>query len=370
MPFQNFRGADLKEALTAVRAALGPDALIGEARHVQESILGGGASHVEVSAKPAAGVSRRTAFTGLDPARPAVAPSGLRPERARAPRTSEQGSHAERAEGIERELVALRSMVEDLSAACGTRDQALVALSAVGVEGDTARSLAAGLRGRRPREGVRRALRERFPKLVQVAPSPIALPGPRLISCVGPTGVGKTTTLAKLAAQARLEQNRSLSIITMDTFRVGAVEQWKRYGALLGVPVHVAADVDAFVHALGKCQSELVLVDTPGRTQDDPFRLGECLEHVSGRSLHTLLVLPAWLRNSDVANMCALYDQPAPTELVVTKLDETRRPGGVLHAAIVRQLPFAYLCDGPRVPEDLADASLDALGRWFFPSES
>ena len=80
--------------------------------------------------------------------------------------------------------------------------------------------------------------------------------------------------------------------------------------------------------------------------------------------------LVAWLRANDVTRVMDLYDDPAPTDIVVTKLDETYQVGGVLHAALPNRLPFAYLCNGPRVPEDILDASVDGVLDAVFPSES
>jgi flagellar biosynthesis protein FlhF len=79
--------------------------------------------------------------------------------------------------------------------------------------------------------------------------------------------------------------------------------------------------------------------------------------------------LPPWLRASDAERVLASYQDPAPTEVVITKLDETETAGGALHASIPRSLPLAYLCDGPRVPEDIEDASVDAVLGRLFPSE-
>ncbi|HYP91496.1 MAG TPA: hypothetical protein VEQ59_25185, partial [Polyangiaceae bacterium] len=85
---------------------------------------------------------------------------------------------------------------------------------------------------------------------------------------------------------------------------------------------------------------------------------------------HALLVLPAWLRASDVTRISGLYEAPAPTEMVITKLDETLEAGGVLHAALPSNIPIAYLCNGPRVPEDIREASVEAVVDAVLPAEA
>src|SRR5206468_931297 len=106
----------------------------------------------------------------------------------------------------------------------------------------------------------------------------------RLIACVGPTGVGKTTTLAKLAAHAALEKGLPTAIITLDTFRVGAIEQMKRFASLIDVPFFVAHDEASLLDALQSCP-DIVLVDTPSRGPKDAAamsRLQLCLDSVAG----------------------------------------------------------------------------------------
>jgi flagellar biosynthesis protein FlhF len=189
---------------------------------------------------------------------------------------------------------------------------------------------------------------------------------------MGPTGAGKTTTLAKLAARARLDLGRSVGVISLDTFRVGAVEQWQRYATLMGIPFQVASDRSSFRRALAEITADIVLVDTAGRsTPASSWVLPDCLSGMTEEmAKHALLVLPAWLRASDVARVAGLYEVPAPTEVVITKLDETIEAGGVLHAALPSNIPIAYLCNGPRVPEDIREASVEAVIDAVLPADA
>ena len=375
MQYQNFRGADLKEALSAVKATLGPNALIEGTRQISNGRGGGlGHSYVEVTAAPAAGL--KWPYANRDAA---AAEVPLRRREARAQQAF--GRNAPKAVPnlardpgeIERELGMLRQMLNELNESRPPKERALTELHAAGIEGVLARELATGAAkvARRGREALRAWLSGRIKERLTVSPSMLLDSTPRVIACVGPTGVGKTTTLAKLAAKARLDHGRRVGVISLDTFRVGAVEQWQRYATLMGIPFQVASDRTTFLRALADMPTDLVLVDTAGRSvHGTAWPLAGCLREVSDRKVNVLLVLPAWLRANDVTRVLEMYDDPLPTEIVVTKLDETYQVGGILHAALPNQLPFAYLCNGPRVPEDILDATVDGVLDAVFPSEA
>jgi flagellar biosynthesis protein FlhF len=272
---------------------------------------------------------------------------------------------------VNREIAALKAAVEALQAACSPRARALGYLQAAGLEGTLASELAAGA-PRSPKTGMGAYFRKRLGDRLSVVPSLIDRPGRQLIACVGPTGAGKTTTLAKLAARARLDRERTVGVISMDTFRVGAVEQWQRYARLIGVPFQPARDAESLERAIDSLDTELILVDTEGHGPggEAPTRkLVGAVEHGYGYEAHVLLVVPAWLRGGDVDRLIRSYSAPRPTAVVATKLDEAARAGGVLHACLPANTPLAYLCDGPRVPEDVEDASVSAILDRVFPPE-
>jgi flagellar biosynthesis protein FlhF len=330
-------------------------------------VSGGSAKYVEIKAASPPDVKMVWPFAADNPASKlgAVAKGG-------GWRLAQQNRKKHDAQGltgraeIERELETLRSQLEELSAARSPRDRALGMLRAAGIEGALAKELAhrPGAAARKSADSLKAWLMSRVSERLGIQKNPLAAHGSRLIACVGPTGVGKTTTLAKLCASARLDYQRTVSVITLDTYRVGAVEQWQRYAALLGVPFHVAYDAADFSALLAECRSELVLVDTAGRPSGNtaaPSMLEACLAAVEGRAVDVLLALPAWLRASDAERVVDLYAAPLPTSIVATKLDETRIVGGLLHAALPARLPFSFLCTGPRVPEDIKQASHEAV---------
>jgi flagellar biosynthesis protein FlhF len=380
MTYQSFRGADLQQALSAVKATLGPNALIEGTRRVSNGRAGGlGQQYVEVTAAPPQGLKWPFASKeAREPElplreRPGLAPPGGQ-RSVRGTKTSYGSVLGMNPSEVERELSSLRAMLEELNEQRPPKERAMTLLHSKGIEGALARELAGGAakHAKKGKVQLNEFLRTRLAERVSVSGSLMQNPKRTLIACMGPTGAGKTTTLAKLAARARLDLGRSVGVISLDTFRVGAVEQWQRYAALMGIPFQIASDRGTFRRALAEMSADIVLVDTAGRsTAGSSWALPDCLSGVTEDMLkHALLVLPAWLRASDVGRIGNLYEVPAPTEVVITKLDETVEAGGVLHAALPSNIPIAYLCNGPRVPEDIREASVEAVVDAVLPAEA
>jgi flagellar biosynthesis protein FlhF len=380
--YQTFRGADLKEALNRVKAAFGADAMIESTRHVTNGKVGGfGNSFVEVTAAgPSLPIQnyrfspdiRETEYAPAQ-ARAAVKTQRevLREPRAREPAASLSSTNGQRPTApstleLDRELRALRAMLEELSSTRKPKERALALLHDAGFEGPLARELVTGCH-RASRQGsaaLRDFVLERINVRLRISPGMITRPKRQLIACVGPSGAGKTTTLAKLAARARLEHSRSVGIVSLDTYRVGAVEQWQRYAQLLGLPFSVARTAEEFDLAIQASNCDLILVDTSGRGMSDEgsnWPLLECLPKVTRQELQVLVVLPAWLRARDAELVIRTYADARPTGVVFTKTDETVQHGGVVQAVLTSDLPVTYICNGPRVPEDIRDASAEMV---------
>jgi flagellar biosynthesis protein FlhF len=369
--YQSFRGSDLREALGQVKQTLGPNALIETTRQVTNGQAGGlERSYVEVTAAAPAGIDW-----------PFAAKAGLRTNANRpasaGPKQNGRGQSFQLLGGahpdVERELNNLRAMVEELNANLPPRERALAMLHSRGIEGALAREIANGAArpAKKGRDALQRWLVDRVGERLEVADDLLNTDGPMILAAVGPTGVGKTTTLAKLAARARLDLGRSVAVMSLDSFRVGAAEQWQRYASLMGIPLHLVHEAAGFRRALRDTRADIVLVDTAGRSAHSVGSvLAESLRGITQVRVNVALVVPAWLRATDAERVVEGYADPALTHVIVTKLDETQQIGGALHAALPRRLPLAYLCNGPRVPEDISDASRDAVLSALFPSDA
>ncbi len=181
-----------------------------------------------------------------------------------------------------------------------------------------------------------------------------------IFSLVGPTGVGKTTTTAKIAAQAAMRYgHRQVALITIDNYRVGAYEQLRAYGRILDVPVRRAASPQELGQALDDFSGRrLVLIDTAGMCQHDRA-LAEQRELLSGlgSGYRSLLLMSATTSLAGLMDIIRSFAIFSPSGCVLTKLDEAPVLGGALSAAILNTLPIVYSCDGQKVPEDMQSAN-------------
>lgn len=188
---------------------------------------------------------------------------------------------------------------------------------------------------------------------------------PTVIALVGPTGVGKTTTIAKLAATYKLRKGRSVGLVTADTYRIAAVEQLRTYATIIGLPFKVAmtpADVASSITALAEC--DVILLDTAGRSQMDSKRLAELAELLSAaKPDETHLVLSVAAADSVIAKAAERFSQLSPSRVILTKLDEAVLPGSIVNTARKVGLPISFVTVGQEVPDHLEVADPTRLAR-------
>ena len=185
-----------------------------------------------------------------------------------------------------------------------------------------------------------------------------------IVALVGSTGVGKTTSIAKLAARYALRHGRRhVALVTTDSYRIGAHEQLMTYGRLLDIPVQVASDHKELRSTLNSlADKRLVLIDTAGMSQRD-VRLTEQFTTLadSGMPIRTLLVLSATLHTSVLNETVQAFSAVPVEAAILTKLDEAASLGGVLSAVIKQRLPLMFTTNGQRVPEDMHPARAQDL---------
>ena len=177
-----------------------------------------------------------------------------------------------------------------------------------------------------------------------------------MFALVGPTGVGKTTTIAKLAARYAISHGRNdVAFVTTDGYKIAAREQLETFGGILGAPVYEATDSENLGSILrGLSDKGLVLIDTAGMGQKDvrlASQLG-CLSHADA-DIEVLLTLPANVQHETMQEIVAAFQLARPAACVLTKVDEAASLGGALSTIIRSGLPLAYVTNGQRVPEDL-----------------
>jgi len=343
---------DMRQALRAVREQLGPDAVILSSRRTGEG--------VEVTA--AMDFDAEQLASGATPAIPLPAPSVPAPS-ARAP--SPDPTPASQAMG--EELKTLRRMLEtqlaqlawnDLARRAPVHTEMLRELTEIGIAHELAAEVMTHVPGGVELTQARRLAIAFLAQCVLVTGDRWLEDGGR-VAFVGPTGVGKTATLAKLAVRWVLRHGaRDLALVAGDNVRIGAHEQLQALGRLVGAAVYPLEDFAALPQLLARIgRHRLILIDTPGSSQRDGLLAGRLAAiAAAGRELHTTLVLSASTQAGAVAETVQRFAPAQPTSCVLTKMDEATSLGGMLSVLVRAHLPISYVSEGQRVPEDLRPA--------------
>ena len=215
------------------------------------------------------------------------------------------------------------------------------------------------------RAAVMNLLRERMEESLAVAnPSMTRRYGQKIMMLVGPTGVGKTTTIAKLAGLARArDEHQKTVLITLDTYRVAAVEQLRVFAKILNIPLEVAVSQQDFQECLERHkEADLILIDTAGRSPKDQAGHDELMAMTRGAmNIETHLVLAAPVAESVLMDTIRRYQSFPIHNVILTKLDETSTFGGIYNFLSQTETPVSYLSAGQRVPEDLETATQQRL---------
>src|SRR6185312_5227408 len=223
------------------------------------------------------------------------------------------------------------------------------------------------------RQFVREKIAEQLEKLLPTA-GPIVRSksfGPHVVALIGPTGVGKTTTIAKLAAKLKLDEKRKVGLITIDTYRIAAIDQLKKYADIIGSPLRVVGspeDLREAVKAMSDC--DYVLIDTAGRSPKDTLKLNELktfLEAANPEEVHLVLSTTASRECADLA--IERFADVRIDKLIFTKLDEANHVGTVLNIIRAVKKPLSYVTTGQDVPADIEVARGRRIAQLILGSE-
>jgi flagellar biosynthesis protein FlhF len=358
------------EALLRIREEHGADAVILSERTVQRGKLFGKKPMVEI----VVGVKGAESEPNAEP-RPApkAEPKGI----------DEYDPTQTRLRKLEREMQEIRALVQTMHAyitngvvptpAEGESEPPVIAASldehpllrplmAAGVEQEVAQELLRRV-PRLPHNAAVDALRRTLSARIPIGG---ALPREsrhrQVAVLVGPTGVGKTTTIAKLAAIHALDYNRKVALLSLDTYRIGAIQQLRTYAELMNLPLLTATNADEVAEALEQFAGyDLVLIDTVGRGQRDEEHLQEMRQALLPAKGIVYLTLSATADSATLLDAAQRFSIFEPDAIVLTKLDEAARVGNCINLALRRAQPFAYFTTGQRVPEDITLADAHAL---------
>lgn len=386
MEVKTFRAKSLQDALRAIRSQLGPDAAVLHTKEIKPRLLGlfGGVPEIEVTASAGVKVPRRL---------PAYANTTRSKESAARHASTHRIQLAQRIQPAHQQDFrtqfrnALKtngdrpSMISEMSQQSPLTPQrelpaTLFHLFTDLIDAEVSEDLT--------REFVDRVLssHEYSPlddaacikdRIAQMLENEIPTTGPiqlttnrrRLVALVGPTGVGKTTTIAKLAANYHLRERKRVGLITVDTYRIAAVEQLKTYADIIDLPMEVVSTPHEMRGAVERLADfDLVLMDTAGRSPRDKVQIAELQSLLSiARADEVHLVLSSVAGTASLKKTAEHFSQVGITSLLFTKLDEATGLGNLIPLLRACRLPLSYVTNGQNVPDDIEPADQRKLAR-------
>jgi len=327
MQIKRFEARDIQEALRQVKETMGPEALIVSTGKVKKPSFRFGLPHrslVEV----VAAIDR--------PMDPSPGPRPQAPSSPEPPITGEGDGDPRKEDTIIRRILSTGLCPE-----------------LVGGLAEEVQTLRKEMQGRSLLEAYRGLLCWKLMEKVEVMDFP--LEGPKIWSFIGPTGVGKTTTLVKLAALFSAKLAKKVTLITVDTYRIGAVEQLKTYAQILRVPLEIALHREELKQIIGKnSHQDLLLIDTAGRSPKHGSQLEELKDVLTVHpQIENHLILSATTKDKDLDLIVDRFRLFPIKSYIFTKIDETEEYAPILNQLIRFRRPLSYLTGGQRVPEDI-----------------
>lgn len=397
MKLKTYQAASMSEALAQVKRDLGRDAVIVRTRTFRKGgFLGwiGGRSMWEITASQNANLLNKPAgtYVSQDAGVQGKTPVAAAPSQAPAPQAALSATPAAAAptprrevavEPVSAQVTEIRRMMETLLALqsgqhgpATSTDLKDIRLQLIRQEvseevvDELIRELCLQLTGKELADG--QLLRNKLMDLMvakvitfDAAAAPWPQGRPKVAAFIGPTGVGKTTTIAKLAANFKIREGKKVGMITIDTFRIAAVDQLKIYAEIIDVPLQVVLTAGELRAAIDSMKDfDIILLDTAGRSQNDRLRIGQLsgfLKAAQPDEIH--LVMAANSNRSAIISTLERFLQLGVNRIIMTKLDEATACGAVLNVAAVGKLPISYVTTGQDVPDDIHPADPAHLAR-------
>lgn len=398
MQLQTFKASTMAECLSQVKTSMGTDALILHTRTYQTKRWLGLRKREVVEITAGKGVKgaarpRPGQTTAQSKANPTSSPIPGTYGRNGTPRplnistptngTPQPKSLLETPAGasaammnLTQEVTTLKQMMKDLLVATRAKQAPQIpeelfdlyeSLTQAGVSRDLAteimKSVQRQVRGEHygNADFMRERLIEQIEKLVPVAPPIIRSRkgSPQVVALIGPTGVGKTTTIAKMAANMKLRERYRVGLITLDTYRIAAVDQLRRYAEIIGAPLKVVGSAEELRDAVkAMADLEFILIDTAGRSPKDKNKLGELKKLLeAAQPEHVHLVLSATSSQESIELAAGQFGDVRSDSVIFTKLDEAAQLGSLLNVLQRIKRPLAYITTGQDVPDDIEPAA-------------
>jgi flagellar biosynthesis protein FlhF len=354
MKIKNFYVADMYDAMIRIKQEMGEDAVIISKRKVKQQGIFGFLKPKIFEVTAAIEENRRTPEEEILTSQKTTVDQGLKNELSElkesvkklvqdsqevAPKILE---HSDDLDTLFRNMDLNEMVVDDFNSYCNTR----------GVKDNDANKI-----------DLYEFLMNRFNNKINIKQI-----DSKVMVLVGPTGVGKTTTIAKIASRESLINHRRVGLITIDTYRIGAVEQFKIYANILDIPLEVVNQKDEMINALENLKDcDLILVDTTGMSYKNYSQLLELKEYIDLiDDKETSLVVSMTSKSSDFGVISEAYQFINYDNFILTKFDETQSYGNILNMLYFSNKPLTYISTGQVVPDDLEFASRETLFNYIW----
>lgn len=380
MKVRFFTADSIQEAMAQVKNVLGRDAIILHTRTCRKGGFLGFFSKEKVEVM--AGIDMPIAPVVEKKIQPLVEKLPVINNPARVPiekklETASPVIENEKFIAVQHELANMSKLLEKLLGKDGTKGN-MSALLKLLLHNDIDVQVAEAIIGKLPAsrkndEIISPALRKLIVEQIKMKLQPIqgiVVPksGRKIVAFIGPTGVGKTTTIAKIAANFAIQDGYNVVLVTADTYRVSAVEQLKTYSDIMGIPIHVVYTGDELKKVLdANLDKQLILIDTAGRSPHNNEQLEELDKLLQiDDTIEKHLVLSTTTKYKDALDIVDKFSICSPDKVVFTKIDEARNIGTIINLLYQTQLPLSYVTNGQNVPDDIELVDPEKLAQLIF----
>lgn len=359
---------NMNEALTRIRYELGKDAVIISQRRIRKPGIKGFFSKKVLEVTAAVDNSKNNNDEAVKNSIEAIKKIVVNDKKEKVPqieklRNEEVDLNKDK---LYAEIQEMKNMIKDIKKSSVNEEQnedsLLSKLQRCDIDGDIADRLIKKVEAMDGDEDVEAKLKRTIESMI-IDESDNELNG--IIVLVGPTGVGKTTTIAKLAGRLALLEKKKVGLITIDTYRIGAVEQLKTYAEIMNLPFKVVITIKDMEKAVeGMMDCDVILIDTTGRSSKNTMQLSELrafIDKIESKSIN--LVVSCTTKNKDLNTIVEGYKVLGYNGLIITKLDETTTYGSILNIINAAQKPIRFLTTGQNVPDDIKIMTPDEITR-------
>jgi len=366
MRVKRYVAADIQEAMVKIKSELGKDAVILHTRHFKEGGILGlfKKNYVEVTA--ATDTPHDSVHDKLNPARTLSEPALPIPPKSILPANASENYDLNDMKKIMSDMSVLIESSEGKPRFTKLGQQLYNRLIKQEVEEKTAAKVVKStmqqlaLQPHTHDEQVNSLLYANLLKPIKNKCKPVVfgksrLRMPKVYAIVGPTGVGKTTTIAKMAAMYALVDNRKISFVTVDTYRIAAADQLKTIGEIMNVPVNVVYSLNQLrEYLMEMTDSEIIFIDTAGRSHKNNMQIDELKRYIEiANPDEIFMTLSCTSKYPDLKDILEAYQELNITRLIFTKLDETSFYGSIYNIACKSKYPLSYFTTGQNIPDDI-----------------